>query len=44
VKYDRLKARDFSTNSAQLSAKKDLVSEVLYLIYDYSLSVTDDVS
>lgn len=44
MKYNTLKATDFNTNSAQVVAKKELANENLYLVYDYSLSVTDDVS
>jgi hypothetical protein len=44
VTYNTLKATDFNANSSQVLAKKELAIEVLYLVYDYSLSVTDDVS
>ena len=44
VKYNKLKETDFNTNSTQVSAKKELANEVLYLIYDYSLSVTDNMT
>ena len=42
VKYNTLRESDFNTNSTQVSAK-ELVNEVLYVIYDYSLSVTENV-
>lgn len=44
MKYNKLKETDFNTNSTQVSAKKELANEVLYLIYDYSLSVTDNMT